>query len=152
MTFAPRYAYADSILDAAIRINALHEPNAVDETANAIQKITELTDANVIIEMLIRLTHQHICLWLPNPGVYRSVNVEINGSELPFWLVAPRMSRMHPFIISPTLNDGMLDLQEWYESFREIHPFIDGNDRVGGAIIAGVSLRMFDKILIPDGV
>lgn len=137
------YTFAASIADAASRINQPHKMQPIQETNEVIHKIAEFTSLNLINEQLIRITHCFIFWWFEFPGKYRTVpagDVQVSA----------RMSRLHPFIISPTLDDGVKTLQEWYEVFVEIKPFDSGSEQVAGAIIAGVSLSLFEKILIPD--
>ena len=77
------------------------------------------------------------------------IPVQIGGEVLDWIHVADDMQKLHPYILSPLKQDGLIQLGEWYNAFQRIHPFEDGNGRVGGAIIAGVSLAMFNTILIP---
>jgi fido (protein-threonine AMPylation protein) len=39
----------------------------------------------------------------------------------------------------------------WYQQFETIHPFIDGNGRVGGVVIAVLSFNVNGVFTVPDG-
>ena len=40
-------------------------------------------------------------------------------------------------------------LEKWYFDFETIHPYIDGNGRAGGVIIAGLSFHLNHQFLTP---
>lgn len=150
--FTPSFKWVNGILQAAMIINAPHTPDATFETADVIDLIGANREICSIGQVLVRQAHQHICSsWMSDAGTYRNYPVSIGGDVLDWYAIQDQMDKLHPFIISPLMNDAAMALGEWYTTFERIHPFGDGNGRVGGAIIAGISLAMFNTILIPDG-
>lgn len=143
MSFEPQFSYAATIDDAAEIINRPHEPKAVLETIDCIRKISRYPIIR-IGELLVRQVHAEIAWWLTDRGSYRRVPVRIGGKVLDYFTIPQQMSAVHPFAVV-----NVNDLKCWYTQFEEIHPFEDGNGRVGGAIIAGVSLALFGNILVP---
>lgn len=126
-------------------INEPHEPKAVERTCDVIEAVSKYCDASTIGELLIRQAHHHICEWLPDNerGVYRTMPIRIGGEIKDHFTVPQSMSDIHPFCIN-----NRDDLKEWYRLFQEIHPFADGNGRVGGAIIAGVSFALWSIYIV----
>lgn len=146
--FNPRFKYTFCLQEATEAINAPHEPKAILATGQAIQQIANHKDIVVIGETLVREVHQYICeMWLKSAGSYRKVPVEINHQIKDFYDVPMKMAAIHPYRVYTIEH-----LQEWYRLFQEIHPFEDGNGRVGGAVIAGMSFANWGYYLIPDGI
>jgi fido (protein-threonine AMPylation protein) len=137
---------------AAVLINAPHEPKAVEKTKEAIDLVAQKTQLIVIDEYLVRGVHQHICEWVKPSGMYRKVPVIIGNEIKDFWAIPQQMADLHPFRLFEGPEDTMTRLKLWYKLFQEIHPFEDGNDLVGGVIIAGISLAFYNVFLLPRGL
>lgn len=146
--FEPTFIHIHDLKECAQIINAPHEPKAQHHTEEIIclisVKYTNVGSAQ-IGEHLIRSVHQYICRsWMRNAGTYRNIPVSIGGNVLQPHPVPQQMFNLHPYRI-----DTEEDLKEWYHLFQEVHPFEDGNGRVGGAIIAGISYALFGYYLTP---
>jgi hypothetical protein len=145
--FNPSFVIVHNLDHCAGLINAPHEPKAVQQTKEAVEMISRHKEIITIGEFLIRQVHEHICYWLEPRGVYRNIPVRIGDQVLDHFPVAQQMRDLHPFLLDDKLGNT---LKTWYRLFQEIHPFEDGNGRVGGAIIAGISYARYGYYLTPD--
>lgn len=140
---APDYQLAADI------INRPHEdyPNRVNATAEAIKKLHAtfyvygpVTNIDNILGV-----HKHIMADTHHAGMFRQCQVTIGSDRgMDYWEVPSAISRTEVVLSSEML------MREWYKAFQQIHPFEDGNGRVGGAIIAAASILYFaDRIMVP---
>ncbi len=142
---ADRYVVADII-------NKPHEdyPNRVDITADAIKYLQYkfmlntfvVTDTDTILEV-----HKMIMHDTPHAGKFRQCQVMIgfNDRGIDYWTIPFAMSRIDVVLNNPEIT------REWYRQFQQVHPFEDGNGRVGGAIIAAASYLYYfgDRVIVP---
>jgi len=91
---------------------------------------------------------------LKNAGKYRKCNVSITGSEFipPGYKEVPMLMSQHIQNINKTLKK--LHPLEWisdlHGEFESIHPFIDGNGRIGRLIMNLLSLKHgYCPVIIP---
>ncbi len=149
--FNPRFDFIIPDIDlAADIINRPHEdyPNRILATRDAIKYLQYHfsfggfgTDVGTILHV-----HKMIMLDTPHAGKFRNCQVMIGQNErgIDYWDIPNAMAR-----IDVVLNNEMI-MREWYRAFQQIHPFEDGNGRVGGVFIAAASYLYFgDRIMVP---
>lgn len=137
----PKFHWVPTVEEAADRINLPHEdfPDRVIRTREMIEWVSSgLIPGSLgytITQDLIRQIHSHIMSEFDWRGKYRAADVRVGAYRAPrAWKVPDLMAGTHPIVIA-----NILDLQRWYLNFEEIHPFRDGNGRVGGVIISAIS-------------
>lgn len=64
---------------------------------------------------------------------YRTIPAVIDGVAIPWETIPENMDRISGEFFS------VEELQQWYIAFQRIHPFEDGNGRVGGVMLAAGS-------------
>lgn len=145
----PTFKWVDSIAEAADMINLPHEdyPMRVPTTHLAIESKILPMD----IKSLHKI-HKKVFGDTPHGGKFREVNVRV-GSH-----VAPEHSQVSALIKkllvktymelssihSPLIQNEEV-LIDWYTDFETIHPFQDGNGRVGGIVVAQYSHLWFPE-------
>lgn len=148
----PLLTKVNSLEEAADNINFPHEdyPDFVDNTLSAIEEcISIINDKKCLVENDIKWLHkiamdgkEYIEL-----GNWRKVNVVVSSELIP-----PQPYLIPQFIMNilPLEKDiSEKDLLLWYKRFESIHPFEDGNGRVGGIILASISYLNTGKCLVP---
>ena len=145
--FDPSFKWVDTVEEAADIINQPHEdyPARVGRTIEAINSVTEEYSNAELLRLHAIMFNDEVFA-----GEFRYVRVVVGWPRQPCpdpWDVhkyfMPKLQLYHgePLTIAR--------LEEWYTDFEEIHPFQDGNGRVGGTIIAGHSFRLFGKYYTP---
>lgn len=133
----PSFEWVATAREAANQINSFHEdyPKYVDITKSTLLGVASLRIPYIRNSTLLNV-HGRIFSDQPLAGKWREVNVRV-GSHFP-----PEKSRIANLM--KNLEDAYLisdckDLADWYTDFETIHPFQDGNGRVGGVIVAAYS-------------
>lgn len=148
----PEFIRVDSIEDASEHINFPHEdyPYYINSTSNAIQIALDWLGERSITERDIREIHQ-ICMDGKdniNLGKYRIGDVVVANKLIPPqpYLIPPMMMSIFPINFRDYDEPGLI---KWYKIFETIHPFTDGNGRVGGVVLASMSYLNSGKFIVP---
>ena len=144
----PTFKWVDSIAEAADMINRPHEdyPTRIPTTHLAID-----SKVSPISARALRKTHKNVFGDTPHGGKFRKVNVRVGHH------VAPKHSQVsalmkdlcdiHTHLIKADKDYARPTqaLIDWYTDFETIHPFQDGNGRVGGIVVAQYSHLWFPE-------
>lgn len=136
----PSFKWVKTVEEAAHQINIHHEdyPRYIELTVSALRTASS-TAGSIISNTRIQALHQAIFVDKPFKGTYRDVDVRVGPHHPPRYLaVADLMNELGKLYIITNIDD----LIEWYKDFETIHPFQDGNGRVGGVIVAGHAHRL----------
>jgi len=140
----PTFKWVDSIAEAADAINLPHEdyPMRIPNTHLAIEsKVLPMDNKS------LRKIHKKVFGDMPYGGKFRKVNVRVGLHVAPnHYQVSALMEELHNVATghSPLIQteEALID---WYTDFETIHPFQDGNGRVGGIVVAQYSHLWFPE-------
>ena len=149
--WTPLFTKVDSLEKASDYINFPHEdyPDFISPTTMAIEITIEWLRERPLVERDIREIHQ-ICMSgkeYIRVGDYRMTDVVVANTLIPPqpYLIPQMMMSIFPI----GLPVKELDLINWYKKFETIHPFEDGNGRVGGVVLASVSYLTTGEYIVP---
>jgi len=128
----PTFEWVETSLECANKINSYHEdyPKYVEIT----DKVLQIVKGGLVIPNYKLLTiHEYIFTDKSFKGKWRDVNVVVGDHHPPRALDTPELMNA---LASSYLISNLEVLLEWYKDFEAIHPFEDGNGRVGGVIVA----------------
>jgi len=144
----PTFNWLPTIEESANRINVWHEdyPLRVAPTAIRIKRIGKQLQKGHILNYRVEsslLMRLHRSLWLESwAGRWREGRVQV-GAHIP-----PPPEELNDLMAElerRSAPNNMIDLLDWYRGFETIHPFQDGNGRVGGIVVA-----VYSHYLHPD--
>jgi len=134
MSFKPKFKTVDTVDKVADCINMPHEdyPARVPLTQLMVETLIG-NGCSKIDTFTMRQVHSAVFHGLASRGGYRTMPVTVSGNPTsdPL-LIAEQMEELGSVSVSD-------DLSEWYRKFQTIHPFEDGNGRVGGIVVAVLS-------------
>ena len=139
----PTFKWVDSIAEAADMINLPHEdyPIRIPATHLAIEsKVLPMDNKS------LRKIHKKVFGDMSYGGKFRKVNVRVGSHVAPDHSQVP--SLMKELLLRRWVNPLIQTeeaLIDWYTDFETIHPFQDGNGRVGGIVVAQYSHLWFPK-------
>lgn len=142
--WSPTFTWMPTVEEAADRINVWHEdyPERVYRTIEAIKDNAHVASTGVqyIDDYRLRTAHRQM-FKEPWAGQFRKIDVRVGPHNPPrHGKVATLMQdlfRAYSFKKVADIDIGFL--KAWYTDFETIHPFQDGNGRVGGVIVAAYS-------------
>lgn len=147
--FEPTFDWMNTIDEVADKINQPHEdyPQRVEATAIQLLKVLQFFKATKdkliyeippISNLILKTIHSKIFKDLKSAGNWRNNNVTVGLHGPPKWENLDKLMEQLELLYED--KEITLDvLKEWYIDFETIHPFEDGNGRVGGVIVAAYS-------------
>lgn len=134
--FEPEFKWVETIEEAADYINRPHEdyPKYVSNTVSIIRTMMKNRSTNFSAVTYL-ITHMSIFKDWKDSGRFREINVTIGLHHPPehrkVWQLIKELDSRYNNQVETI--EGLI---EWYKDFETIHPFSDGNGRVGGTIVA----------------
>lgn len=158
MPFEPRFVEAATIHEAADLINRPHEdyPQRVKATEDTISTCLNVGYTGFILGLMrqsdpdeLKLIHSRVFGDTPHGGRFREVDVRV-GYHLPpsHTKVEKLMDELHRhYLVQPISTKE--ELIDYYIDLETCHPFVDGNGRVGGIVVAVLSKELLGYYLAP---
>jgi hypothetical protein len=148
----PFLTKVDTIDEACDNINFPHEdyPEFVDNTKKALEETIHILNTRSLSESDLKFIHK-ICMENKEGlqlGKYRIGEVTVGENLIPpqpFLIPSLLMSIMP---VGKEYQKTEEDIINWYKDFETIHPFEDGNGRVGGIVLAAMSKIITGKFIV----
>jgi len=137
----PTFDWVKTSLECADRINIYHEdyPKYIGVTDSVLRNTTS---AGKIFNRHLLLIHRTIFSDKLFAGKLREIGVVVGYHKPPkFELVSDLMEKLQ----DDYYIEGTEELIEWYKDFETIHPFQDGNGRVGGVVVASYAHSLYPE-------
>ena len=142
----PTFEWLQDAEAVADRINSFHEdyPFRVGHTLEVLQSFAEGSTVSFAIPNTLLLDiHRYVFQDQDYAGRWRTGGVRVGSHTPPPSSALPAL--MWQFEQAHGTVGTIGALEDWYFDFETIHPFEDGNGRVGGIMAAAWSHRM-----VPD--
>lgn len=135
----PRFHHQPDLQACADRINRPHEdyPSRVPATRQAILQVLTLNPKTITTGLIMQV-HNTVFAHAHHAGRFRQVPVRIGNFLPPKPDLLPRLMENLEAAYADAQPDADT-LASWYTDFETIHPFQDGNGRVGGIIVAALN-------------
>lgn len=142
--FNPAFLYVPDIYSCADLINTFHPddyPKYVGATCGALSgRMNTQWPGQGWPKKAHLLSLHHSIFRGDKPSEWRKVRVRVGAHRPPGPEQVPALMRElnNAYRLLPVTYDN---LTQWYQDFETIHPFVDGNGRVGGCVVALISHR-----------
>lgn len=135
----PSFTEMKTAEECAHHINRWHEdyPLRVEATLHVLtSQWRGIAVVPVVTRKLLKRIHGQVFAGTDHGGTFRSVNVQVGRHSPPrFEAVEDLMKILETYYEIGSIEDAIA----WYTDFETIHPFQDGDGRVGGIIVAAFS-------------
>ena len=148
----PTFQWVSTLKEVADLINKPHEdyPERVLRTEKAILHLTNKLNTLVaygsrgLFSSQLRGTHKRVFGDTRHAGCWRQIEVRVGLHTPPRSHQVPRlMGQLEGSYFSLSISYMTIEkLIEWYKDFETVHPFQDGNGRVGGITLAAYSHKL----------
>ena len=150
--WTPTFQWVSSVEEAAEKINLPHEdyPKRVVWTRNAITSMLPTYPYSLTASASLLVLHRYIFADTSHAGSWRKVAVRVGNHHPPHSDLLPSLMRQLEHYYEEITD--LPTLMDWYNDFETIHPFQDGNGRVGGVVVARLSHTLDEEkgYLAPD--
>lgn len=144
----PKFKWIEDSKEAADLINQPHEdyPIRVNDTflciIHELMKVKCSQRAYPISPIWIKDIHKRLFNDKSFAGMFRDMDVVVGNHRPPkSFTIASYMMQLKTVTAVKSIDD----LTDWYYDFETIHPFQDGNGRVGGVVLSVISSLLEPK-------
>lgn len=139
----PQFQWLIEPKEVADKINSYHNdyPQRVESTLAVL-----INDDNNTLGILrnenLKRIHRVIFGEFSWAGQWRTVDVIVGDHRPPEYNSLYGWMELLESIYLYKSNLTLVDIKDWYSDFETLHPFMDGNGRVGGLVVAILSHKL----------